>query len=238
MWSLLSSVQLYGACQAGVKGTSLSSSPNPAFSIRLFSFPSSHVRGVDFYLLSSSAFCWLRKSGKCVPHSIHARCQLCRKWWHAAHSEYPLDSLLWEMAPEGGSQKSAGKIPFPPTQSTSCTCHYCWQVWTTNAARAKMFREWKLKELRSRTYRALGSLKTQQGNLPTKKKTWQYVFRSSIHHKEVWGVNIYARCMLVDGQAAWFGTARENRPVTNHGQGWHSSSVLLLCTLWAWLRAC
>lgn len=71
MWSLLSCVQLYGACQAGVKGTSLSFSPNPAFSIRLFSFPSSHVRGVDFYLLSSSAFCWLRKSGKCVPHSIH-----------------------------------------------------------------------------------------------------------------------------------------------------------------------
>lgn len=98
--------------------------------------------------------------------------------------------------------------------------------------------EWKLRELRRRTYRALGSLKTQQGNLPTKKKTWQYVFRSSIHYKEVWGVNIYARCMLMDGQAAWFGTARENSPVTNHGQGWHSSSVLLLCALWAWLRAC
>lgn len=156
-------------------------------------------------------------------HTVNTRLTVCFGKWHL----------------KVGARNLQGKFPFPsPRAPSSCTCHYCWRVWTTSAARAKRFREWKLKELRSRTYRALGSLKTQQGNLPTKKKMWQYVFRSSIHYKAVWGVNTYARCMLVDGQAAWFGTARENSSITNYGQGWHSFSVLLLCALWAWLRAC
>lgn len=92
-------------------------------------------------------------------------------------------------------------------------------VWTVKCARTGKLKEQEDQQLRGRTSCALCWSQTQQGNLPERSKVWQYtVFRSNTHYETGLDINIYACCVLFDGQAVCFGMVRK-APTKKLGAG-------------------
>lgn len=87
-------------------------------------------------------------------HTANTRLTVCFGKWHL----------------KVGARNLQGKFPFPPPRALHALAIIA-DGFELQMLPGLKGSEWKLRELRRRTYRALGSLKTQQGNLPTKKKT-------------------------------------------------------------------
>lgn len=90
---------------------------------------------------------------------------------------------------------------------------------------------------RSRTYRALGCLQRQQGNLPQRNKTWKMSWEVTSIIKQLECKYLCMLCALGwAGSLAWYRV--RNSPVRSHRQGQCSAYVLWFCVVPAWLKAC